>query len=74
MAYMQAAMFLSEDDTDTDEDLWEPAPFHAPPIAAHVPMPPPGLGWGDGGFIPGRGFVQFPVHPALQAQVPILQP
>ncbi len=65
MADMEAATFLSDDNTNTDEDLWEPAPFHTPPIAVHVPMPLPGLGWGEGRFIPGHGFTQFPVHPAL---------
>ncbi len=65
VADTDAATFLSNDNTDTDEDLWEPAPFRTPPIAARVPLPLPGFGWGEGGFIPSCGFVQFPVRPAL---------
>ncbi len=74
MADTEAAAFLSDDNTDTDVDLWKPAPFRTPPIVARFPMPPPGLGWGEGGFIPSHGFTQFPVQPALRAQVPVLRP
>ncbi len=69
----EAAVFLSDEDSDLDEDLWEAAPFHTPPIATRVPMPLPGFGWGEGGFIPSHGFAQYPMHPALRAQVPVYQ-
>ncbi len=59
----EAADFLTDD--DSDDDIWETAAFHSPPIAMHVPLLPPGFGWGEGGFIPGRGFAQLPARPAL---------
>ncbi len=64
VANTEAAVFLSDDDSDSDEDLWEAAPFHIPLIATRVPMPLPGFGWGEGGFIPGCGFAQIPIRPA----------
>ncbi len=74
VADTEAAVFLSDDDSNSDEDLWEAAPFQIPLIAARIPMPLPGFGWGEGGFIPGRGFAQIPVHPAPRAQLPAFQP
>ncbi len=74
VADTEATTFLSDNPSDSDEDLWEPAPFRTPPIVTRVPLLPPGFGWGEGGFIPGHGFVQHPVRPALRAQAPVLRP
>ncbi len=73
-AVVAAASFLSNDFSNSDEDFWEPGPFRTPPIVARVPLLPPLPGWGQGGFIPGRGFAQYPIHPALRAQAPVLRP
>ncbi len=59
VADTEATGFLTDD--DSDEDFRETAAFHTPPIAVRVPLLPPGFGWGEGGFIPGRGFAQLPV-------------
>ncbi len=69
VADTEAAVFLSDVDSDSEEDLWEATPFRTLPIAARVPLLLPGFG----GFIPGRGFAQYPMHPALRVQVPIYQ-
>ncbi len=74
VADTEAAAFLSNDLSDSDEDLWEPAPFCTPPIMAGVPLPPPSFGWGEVGFIPGHGFMQHPIRHALRAQAPVLRP
>ncbi len=44
VADTEAAVFLSHDDSNSDENLSEAAPFCTPSIAAHIPMPPPGFG------------------------------
>ncbi len=62
----EAAEFLM--DNDSDDDIWETAAFHTPPITMRVPLLLPGFGWGEGGFIPGRGFAQLLAQPALRAQ------
>ncbi len=62
VADTEATNFVS-DDSDSDDNWWEAGLFHVPPVAACVPLLPPR--WGQRGFIPGHGFAQFPIHPAL---------
>ncbi len=64
----KVAEFLTDNEDDAiwlDEPIWTEA-YRIPLVNVRPPMPPPpGFGWGEGGFILGHGFAQLLVRPAL---------